>query len=88
VYLYARYRDLPAAHELLRALAAGEEAPDLAEPAARMAARVEQLGAARNEEIDRQLARITASIDREKIDGGSVIIRMYSRSTGSVWKHA
>jgi hypothetical protein len=79
VYLYARYRDLPAARELLRAAAAGEEAPDLAGPAAQMAARVEQLRASRNEEIDGQLARIQASIDREKVDGGSIIIRMYSR---------
>lgn len=77
VYLYARYRDLPAAHELLRAVAAGEEAPDLAEPATRMAERVEQLGRLRNEEIDRQLARMKASTERD--DGGSTFMRMYSR---------
>ena len=78
VYLYARYRDLPAAHELLRAVAAGEMASDLAEPAALMADKVEQMGRLRNEEIDRQLARIKASIEREKLDGGNTVSRMFS----------
>jgi hypothetical protein len=78
VYLYARYRDLPAAHELLRAVAAGKGAPDLAEPADRMSDTVERLTRARNEKIDENLERIRASVDREKIDRGGVVSRMYS----------
>lgn len=78
VYLYARYRDLPAAHELLRAVAAGGGAPDLTEPAAGMSDTVERLTRARNEEIDENLEHIRASVDREKIDRGGVVSRMYS----------
>jgi len=78
VYLYARYRDMPAAQELLQAVAAGSGAPDLAEPASLMAAKVETIKPARNEEIDRHLERIRASIERDQIDGGSTVMRMYS----------
>ena len=53
-------------------------ASDLAEPAALMADKVEQMGRLRNEEIDRQLARIKASIEREKLDGGNTVSRMFS----------
>jgi hypothetical protein len=78
VYLYARYRDLPAAHEVLRAVATDGRYPDLAEPAARMADSVETLTRLRNEEIDRLLAKIKASIQREQADRGSTVMRMYA----------
>lgn len=78
VYLYARYRDLPAAHELLRTLAADTSRPDLAEPAAEMSAQVERLTRTRNDEIDKQLARIRESLTRMQLDRGSTIMRMYS----------
>jgi len=78
VYYYARYRDLPAAHELLAAVAAGDGTADLAEPAAAMSQRVERLTAARNEEIDRQLGRIKASLERDNMDRGNIAFRMYS----------
>jgi hypothetical protein len=77
VYLYARYRDLPAAHELLRAVAASPEHADLADAAARMSAKVDQLAELRNAEIDRSLDRIGMSMDRDKRDRGSVALRMY-----------
>jgi hypothetical protein len=78
VYLYARYRDMPAAQALLGQVAAGERCPDLAEAAAAMAAKVDQLSAVRNQEIDKNLGLIKRSIDREKVDGGSVVARLYS----------
>ncbi len=78
VYLYARYRDLPAAHELLRVVASDASRPDLAGPAAAMSEQVEQLTRTRNEEIDRQLSRISASLTRMQLDRGSTIMRMYS----------
>ena len=87
VYLYARYRDLPAAHELLRAVAAGKAAPGLAEPATRMAEKVARLGRIRNEEIDRQLARIKASTRAGRTEGSSVVSRMYSSVHRGRWRH-
>lgn len=78
VYLYARYRDLPAAHELLRDVAADPSRGDLAGPAARMSEHVEQLTRTRNDEIDQQLSRIRASLTRMQLDRGSTIMRMYS----------
>ena len=78
VYLYARYRDLPAAHELLRAVASDASRPDIAGPAATMSEQVDELTRTRNEEIDRQLSRISASLTRMQLDRGSTIMRMYS----------
>jgi hypothetical protein len=78
VYLYARYRDLPAAHELLGRVAAGDAHAGLGEPAGRMREKVARLAAVRNAEIDRQLERITASLDREQRDGESTVSRMFS----------
>jgi hypothetical protein len=78
VYLYARYRDLPAAHDLLRTVAADTSRADLAGPATEMSAQVERLTSTRNDEIDRQLARISASLTRMQQDRGSTIMRMYS----------
>jgi len=78
VYLYARYRDLPPAHDLLRAVAADDRRPDLAGPAARMSTQVDELTRTRNEEIDLQLGRIRDSLTRMQLDRGSTIMRMYS----------
>jgi hypothetical protein len=78
VYLYARYRDLPAAHELLRSVATDGRYPDLAQPAGRMADSVETLTLTRNEEIDRLLAKLQASIQRDQADRGSTVMRMYA----------
>ena len=39
---------------------------------------VERLTRARNEKIDENLERIRASVDRERIDRGGVVSRMYS----------
>jgi hypothetical protein len=78
VYLYARYRDLPAAHELLRTVATDGSHPDLTKPAARMADSVQTLTRIRNEEIDRLLAKIKASIERDQADRGSTVLRMYA----------
>ena len=78
VYLYARYRDLPAAHSTLEHAAGGEYGPDLAQPAKRMGERVEELAAIRDAEIDKQLERIKASLSRELADGGSTVSKIFS----------
>jgi hypothetical protein len=79
VYLYARYRDLPGARELLRTVSGDAERPDLAEPAGRMAERVELLRQTRNAEIDRHLAKIKTSVERDRADSGSAVMRMYAK---------
>jgi hypothetical protein len=43
-----------------------------------MAERVDALTRTRNEEIDRRLTKIKASVDRAKSDRGSTVMRMYS----------
>ncbi len=78
VYLYARYRDLPAALLTLERAADGETGADLTAPATRMHEKVAEVAALRNAEIDKQLDRIKASLAREMADGGSTVSKIFS----------
>ena len=78
VYLYARYRDLPAALLTLERAANGDCGAELATPAARMREKVAEVVALRNAEIDKQLDRIKASLAREVADGGSTVSKIFS----------
>jgi hypothetical protein len=78
VYLYARYRELPAAHALLVRAEAGEFGEDLAPAAAAMREKVAEVLDLRHAEIDRQLDRIKASLQREMADGGSTVSKIFS----------
>ncbi len=78
VYLYWRYRELPAAHALLVRTEEGGFGPDLAPAAAAMREKVAEVLALRHAEIDRQLDRIKASLQREMADGGSTVSKIFS----------
>ena len=78
VYLYARYRDLPAASTTLERAADGEYGAELAAPARLMGDKVVELAAIRDAEIDKQLERIKASLEREVADGGSTVSKILS----------
>lgn len=78
VYYYARYRDDPAAFDILRRTAARAGSTDVTEAAAGMLQRAETLKAERDRHIDALLEKIALHLQEEAAQPQTTIVRMYS----------